>query len=131
MAIPTHLQRRGRNHDLLDLLVAKGDPRKHSRFEPPLGIVESDAHAHGAGFQGEDLADEVLSILFPTFAYVEDETGRRPEVLLLCGFGGSGEAFRLRAQTELGVEVEPLRSRFGTPSRENAGLLGYLESVED
>lgn len=80
---------------------------------------------------GEDVAEEVLSILFPTFAYVEDETGRRPEVLQLCGFGGTGESFRLRAQAELGVEVEPLRSRFGTPSQENAGLLGYLESLED
>ena len=35
-----------------------------------------------------------------------------------------------RWRTDWGVAIEPLRSRFGTPGETNAGLLGYLESVE-
>jgi len=31
---------------------------------------------------------------------------------------------------EIGQTCEPLRSRFGIPDQFNAGLLGYLESLE-
>lgn len=79
----------------------------------------------------EPTAGEAMAILFPTFAFVEDEIGRRADVLVLCGFGPAAEELRARAAAELAVEVEPLRSRFGVPSQENAGLLGYLEAVED
>ena len=69
----------------------------------------------------EGTDEEILAVLNPTFAYIEDELGQRPEKLLLCGFanGLSG--------TDL--EVEPLRSRLGTPTAYNAGLLGYLEAA--
>ena len=30
--------------------------------------------------------EEILAVLNPTFAYIEDELGRKPEKLLLCGF---------------------------------------------
>jgi hypothetical protein len=70
-------------------------------------------------------------MLFPTFAFVEDEVGRRAEALILCGFGPAAEELKARAGVELAVAAEPLRSRFGVPSQENAGLLGYLEALED
>ena len=70
----------------------------------------------------EDGSDEeILAVLNPTFAYIEDELGQKPEKLLLCGFSKPIEG--------LHVEMEPLRSRLGTPNAYNAGLLGYLEAA--
>ena len=71
--------------------------------------------------------DEVLAVLFPTMAYVEDEMGTHAARVLMCGFGEAGRAPEWA--TELQVPVEPLRSRFGAPTGYNAGLLGYLEST--
>jgi type IV pilus assembly protein PilM len=68
--------------------------------------------------------EEILGVLHPTFAYVEDELGSPVSRLITCGI----------PQEILGrfkCEIEPLRSRFGTPGPFNAGLLGYLESVEN
>jgi type IV pilus assembly protein PilM len=65
--------------------------------------------------------EEILAVLNPTFAYIEDELGQKPEKLLLCGFAKPIEG--------LNVEMEPLRSRLGTPNAYNAGLLGYLEAA--
>ncbi len=65
--------------------------------------------------------EEILSILHPTFAYVEDELGAPAGKLILCGFR--------EPPANLRVETEPLRSRLGTPGAYNAGLLGYMESV--
>jgi type IV pilus assembly protein PilM len=66
--------------------------------------------------------DELLAVLHPTFAYVEDELSSPVRKLILCGFPQGVPA-------ELECETEPLRSRLGTPGAHNAGLLGYLESV--
>jgi hypothetical protein len=65
---------------------------------------------------------ELLAILHPTFAYVEDELASPVRKLILCGFPHGVPA-------ELRCETEPLRSRIGAPGEYNAGLLGYLESV--
>jgi len=70
----------------------------------------------------EDGSDEeILAVLNPTFAYIEDELGQKPEKLLLCGFAKPIEG--------LNVEMEPLRSSLGAPNAYNAGLLGYLEAA--
>ncbi len=74
---------------------------------------------------------EVVSHLFPTLAYVEDELAARPEMLLLCGFESFAEQARERFFRDLGIPVAPLRSRFGEPGEFNAGLLGYVESLEE
>jgi len=74
-------------------------------------------------------SEEIESVLHPTVAYIEDELKDKPKRLWLCGFGSESVEFAQRWQDEWGVSVEPLRSRFGTPGRNNAGLLGYLESV--
>jgi type IV pilus assembly protein PilM len=65
--------------------------------------------------------DEILAVLNPTFAYIEDELGQKPEKLLLCGFAKPLEG--------LNIEMEPLRSHLGTANAYNAGLLGYLEGA--
>jgi len=72
---------------------------------------------------------EIAADLYPTFVYIEDNLGGKAERLLLCGFGPQMEAARQQFETELGVEVQPVRSPLGTPGENNAGLLGYLRSV--
>ena len=71
--------------------------------------------------EGSD--EEILAVLHPTLAYVEDELGAPVDRLILCGVP-QHIADGLRCQ------AEPLRSRFGMAGPFNAGLLGYLESVE-
>jgi len=70
----------------------------------------------------EGADEEILSVLHPTFAYVEDELAAPVSRLILCGISPS-------AASGLKCEVELLRSRFGAPGPFDAGLLGYLESV--
>ena len=65
--------------------------------------------------------EEILSVLYPTFAYVEDELGQKVSKLILCGFPS--------VPAGLQVEVQHLQSRYGTPGPFNAGLLGYLEGA--
>jgi len=73
--------------------------------------------------------EDIETVLVPTFVYVEDNLGGRPEKLMLCGFGARADEAERRFQAELGVTVEPLRSPLGTPGENNAGLLGYLRSI--
>jgi type IV pilus assembly protein PilM len=65
--------------------------------------------------------EEILAVLNPTFAYIEDELGQKPDKLLLCGFAKPLEG--------LAIETEPLRSHLGAVNAYNAGLLGYLEGA--
>ncbi|HLH41013.1 MAG TPA: hypothetical protein VKX39_17820 [Bryobacteraceae bacterium] len=67
---------------------------------------------------------EILGVLYPTFAYVEDELGAPVNRLILCGLP-------LELARGLRCEAEPLRSRFGLPGPYDAGLLGYLESIQN
>jgi len=92
----------------LSLMVVAGDSLKLFR------CVELEA-------AGEE---EVLSVLQPTFAYVEDELGTPARRLVLCGFPNG-------ALAGLNRETEVLRSRLGSPGAFNAGLLGYLEGAGD
>lgn len=64
--------------------------------------------------------DEILAILHPTFAYVEDELVSPVRKLILCGFPHGAPA-------ELQCETDVLRSKAGTPGEFNAGLLGWME----
>jgi len=76
-----------------------------------------------------DQPEEMDSILHPTVAYIEDELKAVLRKVWLCGFDDQRLALVQRFQTEWRAAVEPLRSQFGTPNANNAGLLGYLESV--
>ena len=75
-------------------------------------------------------ADELLSVLLPTFAYMEDEMRSPASRLLLCGFGNLTQQVEQICTQEMRLTVEPVRSQFGTPASSNAGLLGYLESIK-
>jgi type IV pilus assembly protein PilM len=68
--------------------------------------------------------EEILAVLFPTVAYIEDEMSDHPARIMLCGFEAAPDW-----TAELGLPVEQLRSAFGVPDQTNAGLLGYLQSV--
>ena len=68
----------------------------------------------------ESTEEDILGVLHPTFAYVEDELGTPVSKLILCGFPEIPSGLR--------CEVDQLRSRFGAPGAFNAGLLGYMES---
>lgn len=70
----------------------------------------------------EGSEDEILSVLHPTFAYVEDELKQPVGKLILCGLPAT-------IAPGLKCEAELLHSRFGAPGPYNAGLLGYLEQV--
>ncbi|HTW64928.1 MAG TPA: hypothetical protein VME17_09950 [Bryobacteraceae bacterium] len=98
---------------VLSVLVLQDDAVKLTR------CVEMD----GAG------VTDIESVLHPTIAYVEDELKSRPQVIWLAGFGAELGELAARWESEWGVSVQPIRSRFGTPNRNNSGLLGYLESV--
>lgn len=73
--------------------------------------------------------EEVAAVLFPTYAFVEDEWKRKPERLLLCGFGPMGESIAQGLAEELTTTVDPLRGPLGMPSPYNAGLMGYLHGL--
>lgn len=69
----------------------------------------------------------VIPLLQQTLAFAEDNLGQPVSRLLLCGFGPDTEAVGGKVQAALGVPYGALRSRFGTASQVNAGLLGLLE----
>jgi type IV pilus assembly protein PilM len=68
--------------------------------------------------------DEMRAVLHPTFAYVEDELGSPARKLFVCGFSPG-------ALPGLDCQVETLRSPFGVPGPFDAGLLGYMKTVEN
>jgi type IV pilus assembly protein PilM len=76
-------------------------------------------------------ADEIASHLYPTFAYIEDQLAAKAGRVLLCGLGSMAERLRREFGNGEGPVVEPLRSRYGAPHHYNAGLLGYLETIEE
>jgi len=73
--------------------------------------------------------EEIEGVLHPTVAYIEDELKAKPERIWLCGFGSQSGDLARQWNAEWGVDVEPLRSHFGAPGGNDAGLRGYLESV--
>lgn len=73
--------------------------------------------------------EDIESVIHPTLAYIEDELRSTPKRILLCGLGSAADHMGQLWQSEWGVKVETLRSRYGAPGPSNAGLLGYLESL--
>ncbi|MBV9759767.1 MAG: hypothetical protein JO340_04295 [Acidobacteriaceae bacterium] len=83
-----------------------------------------------AGVEGQETEPEdrsILALLQQTLAYAEDQIGHTVGRLLLCGFGPETDALGKLAQREFGIAYAAVRSKFGTASQENAGLLGLLE----
>lgn len=75
--------------------------------------------------------DEVLGLLHPTFAMVEDTMGEAPSSLMLCGFDADTEALTEALHKEFKVPVAPLQSPLGKPTALNAGVLGYLHGIRE
>lgn len=98
---------------VLSVLVLDGSTLKLAR------CVETDAAR----------PEEIEAVLHPTVAYIEDELKAKPRRIWLCGFGPESAELARQWNAEWGVDVEPLRSQFGAPGGNDAGLLGYLESV--
>jgi len=69
--------------------------------------------------------EEILAILFPTLAYIEDELAAPPSKLLYCGFGSAGSIPEF--VMNLAIPSEPLHGKLGAPGAFNAGLFGYLQ----
>ena len=78
----------------------------------------------------EVIAGEIADILIPTLAYAEDHLSSRPSALLLCGFSAQDSAEIERWNQEAGLAVGRMRSRYAAVTGANAGLLGYMESLE-
>lgn len=74
--------------------------------------------------------EEILGVLHPTLAFVEDELRTTPRQALLCGFGGADAEVAAALEADLGLHGQPLTSRYGAPGEFNAGLLGYLQGME-
>lgn len=72
--------------------------------------------------------EEVMGVLYPTVAYAEDELPKRPDRLLLCGFGELAAQLAEASAADLQLAAEPLRSAIGSPDATNAGLFGYLQA---
>ena len=70
--------------------------------------------------------DEVMAVLLPTMAFIEDQLHAKPARVLFCGIGDV-EGW----DEELGSPVEILRSKLGIPNQFNAGLHGYLQSMSE
>ncbi len=73
--------------------------------------------------------EEIAADLYPTFVYVEDNLHAPAARLLLCGFGELESSAIREFQAEMQLPVELLRSRLGAVNGQNAGLLGYLQSL--
>ena len=73
---------------------------------------------------------DVMGDLYPTLVFVEDQWGAPAGRLLLAGFGERTRTVVDQFHRELGIEVEPVRAAAGIPGEYNAGLLGYLRSVQ-
>jgi type IV pilus assembly protein PilM len=73
------------------------------------------------------VTQSVLDMLQQTFAFAEDQIGEQVIRLSFCGFGPEAEMVGTRAEQEFGVPYGVVRSRYGAPTQENAGLLGLLE----
>lgn len=75
----------------------------------------------------DDPLGEITADLYPTVAYIEDQTGSRPEKLFIAGFGPESDTSAIRLSVELEIEVEPLALAADMSSW--PGLAGYLASL--
>jgi type IV pilus assembly protein PilM len=80
--------------------------------------LELTAHADGAA----DFLDEIVSGLYATRIYVEDQAGARPDSLYLAGFGADTARATERLNFELDIPVEIVQET-------DPGLAGYLYSL--
>lgn len=73
--------------------------------------------------------EELTADLYPTIVFVTDNLGSAVERVVLCGFGALLPAALERLPSELGCEVEPLRSLEGVVDGSAAGIWGLLSAA--
>jgi type IV pilus assembly protein PilM len=71
---------------------------------------------------GTDPLDEIIAAIYPTLAFIEDQSGARPERLFVAGFGEESESSSIRLSVELDIPVEAIQELY-------PGLAGYLASL--
>jgi len=76
---------------------------------------------------GRQSSQVTLASLQQTVAYAEDQFSQRVKQVVLCGFGVETDTVGQTVERELRIPYQAARSRFGWPSRQNAGLMGLLE----
>jgi type IV pilus assembly protein PilM len=69
-----------------------------------------------------DPLEEISADLYPTLIYIEDQTGLRPEKLMIAGFGPESEESATRLAVDLDTTVEVIADP-------HPGLAGYLRSL--
>jgi type IV pilus assembly protein PilM len=66
--------------------------------------------------------EQIAEDIHPTLAYLEDQSGVRPEKLFLAGFGSDSGTAAARLSIELNLPVDPLNEPY-------PGLAGYLAAA--
>jgi Tfp pilus assembly protein PilN len=108
---------------LLELLPRKGSLLVAHRAPGSLSVLAlKDGVLTLARTLELDTLDEISADLYSTLIYLEDQTGERPEKLILAGFGSDAESAATRLAVELDIAAEALPV-------ENPGLAGYLKSA--
>jgi type IV pilus assembly protein PilM len=108
---------------MLELLPAKGSLLMAHRSPGTLTIVAmNDGIVTIARSLELASIEEVSAALYPTMAYIEDQSGARPEHLFIAGFGRESIPAAARLSEDLEVPVETLAEDF-------PGLAGYLASL--
>jgi type IV pilus assembly protein PilM len=78
---------------------------------------------------GEGTLDEILGVVDPTLAYLEDERQRKPLRVDVCGLASVEPELGDHLRSQWNVPVQVLRSQVGKVEAHNAGLMGYLEAA--
>jgi type IV pilus assembly protein PilM len=107
------------------LLVAHHSPGALTVLALQNGVVSlarSLELAHGTA----DPLEEISADIYPTLIYIEDQTGSRPEQVIIAGFGAGFGDDADAAATRLAVELDlPVNALPG----DHLGLTGYLQSL--
>jgi type IV pilus assembly protein PilM len=88
--------------------------------EPAVDVI-SENDEFGADSIADPL-DEIIAGIYPTLAYIEDQTGARPGKLFIAGFGEQSESSSIRLSAELEIPVEAIHEPW-------PGLSGYLAGL--
>jgi type IV pilus assembly protein PilM len=113
---------------MLDLLPAKGSLMV-ARLGP--GVLTVVAISDGVVIIARSLelpemasnpVEQIAEDIHPTLAYLEDQSGVRPEKLFLAGFGPESATAAARLSVELNLPVDPLIEPY-------PGLAGYLAAA--
>jgi type IV pilus assembly protein PilM len=113
---------------MLDLLPLKGSlviARRSSGVLTVLSLedgVVTLARALELPESSPDLLEEIAADVYPTLAYIEDQSGKRPERLTIAGFGDEGDSAAIRLAVELDIPVDAMDEPY-------PGLAGYLASL--